>query len=59
MIVLRALKPVYTAAIEEAAFGRFAEFADAWGKKYPAIVRFWENLPSVVTHWTPLATRHE
>ena len=21
----------------------FAEFADAWGKKYPAIVRLWEN----------------
>ncbi|URN13757.1 IS256 family transposase [Streptomyces radiopugnans] len=39
----RVLKPVYTAATEEAALERFAEFADAWGKKYPAIVRLWEN----------------
>lgn len=37
------LKLVCTAPAEEAAFERFAEFADAWGKKYPAIVRFWEN----------------
>src|SRR5690606_26456441 len=27
----------------DAALERFAEFADAWGKKYPAIVRLWEN----------------
>ncbi|SCF90553.1 hypothetical protein GA0115254_12405 [Streptomyces sp. Ncost-T10-10d] len=26
-----------------AALDRFAEFADAWGRKYPAIVRLWEN----------------
>lgn len=37
-------KPVYTAPSEEAALGRFAEFADAWqGRKYPAIVKPWEN----------------
>ena len=41
--IARLLKPVYTAATEEAALERFAEFADAWGKKYPAIVRLWEN----------------
>lgn len=37
------LKPVYTAPTEEAALERFAEFADAWGRKYPAIVKLWEN----------------
>jgi transposase-like protein len=36
-------KPVYTAPTEEAALERFAEFADAWGRKYPAIVKLWEN----------------
>ncbi|WP_394346823.1 transposase [Streptomyces dangxiongensis] len=41
--IARVLKPVYTATTEEAALDRFAEFADAWGKKYPAIVRLWEN----------------
>ncbi|WP_372448610.1 IS256 family transposase [Streptomyces durocortorensis] len=41
--IAKLLKPVYTAATEEAALDRFAEFADAWGKKYPAIVRLWEN----------------
>lgn len=34
---------VYTAPTEEAARDRFAEFADAWGRKYPAIVKLWEN----------------
>ncbi|MFK0259091.1 IS256 family transposase [Streptomyces sp. NPDC090445] len=41
--IARLLKPVYTAATEEAALERLAEFADAWGRKYPAIVRLWEN----------------
>ncbi|MFJ2900527.1 IS256 family transposase [Streptomyces sp. NPDC087218] len=41
--IAKVLKPVYTAATEEAALERFAEFADTWGKKYPAIVRLWEN----------------
>ncbi|WP_443066572.1 transposase [Streptomyces sp. NBC_01260] len=41
--IAKVLKPVYTAATEEAALERFAEFADAWGKKCPAIVRLWEN----------------
>ncbi|MGW2786641.1 IS256 family transposase [Streptomyces populi] len=39
----RLLKPVYTAAAEEAALERFAEFAEVWGRKYPAIVKLWEN----------------
>lgn len=41
--IAKVLKPVCTAATENAALERFAEFADAWGKKYPAIVRLWEN----------------
>lgn len=41
--IARALKPVYTAATESAAQERFLEFAEAWGGKYPAIVRLWEN----------------
>ena len=41
--IARALKPVYTAATEDAATERFLEFSDAWGKKYPAIVKLWEN----------------
>lgn len=41
--IAKALKPIYTAATEDAALERFAEFADTWGKKYPAIVRLWEN----------------
>ena len=41
--IAKALKPVYTAPTEAAARERFAEFADAWGGRYPAIVRLWEN----------------
>lgn len=39
----RGLKPVYTAPTESAATERWLEFAEAWGGKYPAIVRLWEN----------------
>ncbi|WP_439681825.1 IS256 family transposase [Embleya sp. MST-111070] len=41
--IAKALRPVYQAPTEEAALERFVEFTDAWGKKYPAIVRLWEN----------------
>jgi transposase-like protein len=41
--IARALKPVYTAPTESAALDRFLEFAEAWGGKYPAIVKLWEN----------------
>jgi putative transposase len=37
------LRPVYTAATEAEARARFAEFAEKWGKPYPAIKRLWEN----------------
>jgi putative transposase len=41
--IAAALKPVYTAASEQAALDRFAEFAATWEIKYPAIVRLWTN----------------
>ena len=42
--VAKALKPVYTAANEAEPLERFVEFTDSpLGRKYPAIVRLWEN----------------
>jgi putative transposase len=41
--IAKALRPVYTAPTEAAAMERFLEFAEAWGSRYPAIVRLWEN----------------
>ena len=41
--IAKALRPVYTAPTETAAMERFLEFAEAWGERYPAIVRLWEN----------------
>jgi putative transposase len=39
----KALRPVYTAPTEAAAKQRFAEFAQAWGARYPAVIRLWDN----------------
>jgi transposase-like protein len=36
--IAKALNPVYTAATEAAARERFAEFVEAWGARYPAVV---------------------
>jgi transposase-like protein len=41
--IAKALRPIYTAPTEAAAMERFLEFAEAWGARYPAIVRLWEN----------------
>jgi putative transposase len=41
--IAKALRPVYTAPTEAAALERFLEFQEAWGAKYPAIARLWEN----------------
>jgi putative transposase len=41
--IAKALRPVYTAPTESAALERFLEFCEAWGGKYPAIVKLWEN----------------
>jgi putative transposase len=37
------LRPIYTAATEAEAKARFTEFAEKWGKPYPAIIRLWQN----------------
>ena len=37
------LRPVYAAATEAEARARFVDFADKWGRPYPAIRRLWEN----------------
>jgi acetyl esterase/lipase len=41
--VAKDLKPVYTAASEAEALDRFAEFSGKWERRYPAIIRLWEN----------------
>src|SRR5262249_35754699 len=41
--IAQALQPVYTAPTEAAAKERFAEFAQSWGQRYPAIVRLREH----------------
>jgi putative transposase len=41
--IAKDLKPVYTAATEQAALDRFAEFSAVWENRYPAIVRLWTN----------------
>jgi putative transposase len=41
--IAKAMRPIYTAPTEAAAMERFLEFAEAWGARYPAIVRLWEN----------------
>jgi putative transposase len=41
--IAKALRPVYTAPTEAAAKARFEEFTQAWGDKYPAIIRLWHN----------------
>jgi transposase-like protein len=41
--VAKDLKPVYTAPSETAAIDAFAEFSGKWEKRYPAIIRLWEN----------------
>ncbi|GAB2592904.1 IS256 family transposase [Paractinoplanes abujensis] len=41
--IAKALRPVYTAPTEAAAKARFGDFVEAWGERYPAIVRLWNN----------------
>ncbi|MDA2813670.1 IS256 family transposase [Nocardiopsis sp. RSe5-2] len=41
--IAAALRAVYTAPTEQAAAERFAEFAQDWGQRYPAIVRLWQD----------------
>ena len=37
------LKPIYRAPSREAAWSAFEEFAEKWGKPYPAIAALWRN----------------
>jgi putative transposase len=39
----RDLRPVYTAATEQAAQARFDEFTATWGGQYPAIIALWQS----------------
>jgi len=41
--IAKDLKPVYQAASEAEALDLFAEFSGKWEKRYPAIIRLWEN----------------
>ena len=41
--IKRAVKPIYTAVNAAAARAAFDELAETWGRRYPAIVRLWEN----------------
>lgn len=41
--IAKDLKPIYTAPSESAALEAFAEFSGKWEKRYPAIIKLWEN----------------
>ena len=41
--IARELKLVYTAASPQAARAQFEVFSTAWGDRYPALIRLWEN----------------
>jgi len=38
-----ALRAIYTAATVDEAGARFGEFAEAWGVKYPAVIKVWTD----------------
>jgi putative transposase len=42
----RDLRPIYTAADEASAAAALEDFAAAWSRRYPAIVRLWR------AHWS-------
>jgi transposase-like protein len=42
-MIAKDLRPIYNAASEAEALDRFAEFSGKWEKRYPAIIRLWEN----------------
>ena len=48
--VTAALKPVYKASTEEAARAELDRFEEAWGAKYPMVIRSWRN------NWDELST---
>lgn len=48
--VTAALRPIYTASTEAAAYEELAQFEATWGEKYPLIVRSWR------ANWAEIAT---
>jgi putative transposase len=42
-IFMAELKPVYKAATKELAELNLADFADKWGKKYPVVIKSWQD----------------
>ena len=42
-LIAKDLKPIYTAPSESAALKVFMVFSEKWEKRYPAIVKLWEN----------------
>ena len=48
--LLAGLKPVYTAACEDAALAAMDEFEKAWGERYPLVVQSWRR------NWGEIAT---
>lgn len=49
-IFMAELKPVYKAATKELAELNLANFADKWGKKYPVVIKSWQD------NWHKLST---
>lgn len=41
--ITKAMRSIYTAPTVAAAEAEFADFAETWGEKYPAMIRAWEN----------------
>jgi Transposase, Mutator family len=41
--IAKDLKPVYTAPSEQAALEALLAFTEKWDKRYPAIIKLWEN----------------
>jgi transposase-like protein len=41
--ITKHLREIYTAPTVDAAEARFADFEQAWGGKYPAIIRLWRS----------------
>lgn len=52
--ISRALKNVYHASSVEAAEAEFAEFAEVWGQRYPAVVKLWQASWEVFTPFLSL-----
>jgi len=43
LAIAKDLKPIYTAPSEQAALEAFLGFTEKWEKRYPAIIKLWDN----------------